>query len=912
MDIVGRVRELARADELIAEASAGRGAVLLIEGVAGIGKTRLLREISAAAAAAGHHVLRANASELEQPFAFGLARQAIEPVLEAMAPLERDELLAGVVAPARPALEGVHPDDAARESHAVLNGIFWLLARLAQRRPLLLALDDVHWADAGTRRLLAHLAPRAESVALLVVATARPRNGALTGTEVLTPRALDEEGVGTVVRETLGAAAAPELTRACLAASGGNPFLLVELVRELREDPTPRGVHSVTPESVARSVAARLHALGPSASALARAVAILDRTALGTAAALAGIDEDAAVTATDELARAGLLAGDTPLRFAHPLLRSAVDADLAPGERGRLHAAAARLLEQRGAPVEHVAAHLLHVEPRGEPGAADVLARAGRNALSSGAPDTAVRLLRRALDESPGTAAGEQLLYDLATAESAVGAPEARSRMRAVVDTARDPALRARALRDLTWQTGGPEGQRDLLPLYEPVVRDVDDRELRLTLESARLTALFLTPGQLDQFMAEIERFRDLPGDTPGECGVLAWVTEAARLAGSAADEVGALAERAARHPISPGAGRGPVWLQAFVLPLISCDRFATADAVIAPVFDLAREHGSASAFASASLQRAVMRFAEGDLVACEADARAALDAEALGDFYAFQPLIPLLHALADQGKFADGETLLADWALDGDLGPGPVYAALLAARGRLRAAAGDMAAARADLGAARRAMDFAEGFAIEFEARLDEALVLHACGETVAARRAADEALDAASAWGARRAAGGAMRVAGLLRGGAEGLEMLREAAAMLGDSPARLWHARALVDLGAALRRANQRSECRPPLRAGLELAEACGAVPLAEHARRELAASGGRVPPRAGSGLAELTASERRVAEHAAQGLSNPEIAQRLFVTIKTVEMHLSNTYRKLGIGSRHELPGALGHP
>jgi DNA-binding NarL/FixJ family response regulator len=129
------------------------------------------------------------------------------------------------------------------------------------------------------------------------------------------------------------------------------------------------------------------------------------------------------------------------------------------------------------------------------------------------------------------------------------------------------------------------------------------------------------------------------------------------------------------------------------------------------------------------------------------------------------------------------------------------------------------------------------------------------------------------------------------------------------LQDSPARLWYANALVDLGAALRRANHRRDSRKPLREGIDIADVCGAIPLADRARRELQASGGRVQPRTGGRYDELTPSEQRIAELAASGLSNPEIAQRLFVTVKTVEMHLSNAYRKLDIRSRHQLAGAL---
>jgi DNA-binding CsgD family transcriptional regulator len=147
------------------------------------------------------------------------------------------------------------------------------------------------------------------------------------------------------------------------------------------------------------------------------------------------------------------------------------------------------------------------------------------------------------------------------------------------------------------------------------------------------------------------------------------------------------------------------------------------------------------------------------------------------------------------------------------------------------------------------------------------------------------------------------------MLGGGERGLRDLREAAELLAASGARLEHARALVELGAALRRANQRTAAREPLRSGLDLAYRSGAVRLARRARAELLSAGAR--PRRGvlTGLEALTASERRVAELAAAGMSNPEIAQALFVTLNTVEGHLRHAYRKLSISSRGQLPAAL---
>lgn len=145
------------------------------------------------------------------------------------------------------------------------------------------------------------------------------------------------------------------------------------------------------------------------------------------------------------------------------------------------------------------------------------------------------------------------------------------------------------------------------------------------------------------------------------------------------------------------------------------------------------------------------------------------------------------------------------------------------------------------------------------------------------------------------------------MLLGGQPGIDHLRQATQRLAVTPVRLAQARALIDLGATLRRAGLRGECRKPLREGLDLAEEGFAAPLAARARAELAATGIRVPRRRIGD--PLTPSERRIVELAAAGQSNPRIAQALFVTVKTVESHLANAYHKLGVSSRRELSAAL---
>jgi DNA-binding CsgD family transcriptional regulator len=189
---------------------------------------------------------------------------------------------------------------------------------------------------------------------------------------------------------------------------------------------------------------------------------------------------------------------------------------------------------------------------------------------------------------------------------------------------------------------------------------------------------------------------------------------------------------------------------------------------------------------------------------------------------------------------------------------------------------------------------------------RSGAALALDRLGRHDEAIALLEEELAAARRWGAPGTVGPALRMLGLLRGD---LALLEEAVGVLETSHARLELAKALADLGAALRRERRPSDAREPLRRALEVADACSADGLVEHVRSELYAAGARPRTSALGGVDALTASERRVAGFAAEGQSNRDIAQALFVTPKTVEVHLSNAYRKLGIRSRRELAGAL---
>jgi DNA-binding CsgD family transcriptional regulator len=234
----------------------------------------------------------------------------------------------------------------------------------------------------------------------------------------------------------------------------------------------------------------------------------------------------------------------------------------------------------------------------------------------------------------------------------------------------------------------------------------------------------------------------------------------------------------------------------------------------------------------------------------------------------------------------------------------------LLRARATVRMAAGDAAGAARDFLAV---WDVVDRFGIRnpagVHARSSAALALAACGDSDGARELAEEELVAARAFGAPTAVGRSLRSLGLVTGD---LDALREAVAVLGTSPARTEHARALLDLGATLRRRGRQREAAEQLRAALDLAGRCGARALERQAREELGVLGLRPRRTAVAGVDALTAAELRVARLAAAGHTNRAIAQELFVSIKTVETHLRRCFDKLGVGARQQLANALERP
>ena len=376
--LLEREHELEALGSVVAAAVGGAGQMIVVEGPPGVGKTRLLADARAEAARSGVLVLDGRGVELEREFAFGVARQLLEPTVFACDEDERATIFDGA---ARLAARLFDPDpDVATGLDAnfgTFHGLYWLVVNLADRSPLLVCVDDAHWADVPTLRFLDYLAHRIDGLAVsMVVAGRAPESGDHDGlwgelaaqatASGLLPQPLSEQGVRTLVRERLGPESADEFCAACHLATQGNPLFLRELLAALRASGvTPSSdatatVTTVGSTAVSRFVLHRLAALGPDATELARAVAVLgDRTDVSTAARVAALADATARDVADALVRADVLTPAERLEFVHPVVRAAIYEDLAPGERQLRHAAAADVLAGGGAAPERVAAHVL-------------------------------------------------------------------------------------------------------------------------------------------------------------------------------------------------------------------------------------------------------------------------------------------------------------------------------------------------------------------------------------------------------------------------------------------------------------------------------------------------------------------------------------------------------------------------
>ena len=928
-DLLEREAELELIESLIGATGRG-GRLLAIEGPPGIGKTALVATAKWLGQAAGLRVLSARGSELERSFSFGVVRQLFEPLLASERADERAGLLAGAAALAASVFDParVASDPAGDSSLATLHGLYWLTANLAERQPLLLTVDDLQWSDLASLRWLAYLLPRMEGLELLVVAALRPRE---LGTDralvaqivsdplaaVVHPGVLSVDATALLLREGVSADSEDTFSAACHRETGGNPLLLRELVDALAADGVaPIGanaarVHEIAARAGSRAVSVRLAGLPREATSLAQAVAVLgDEAEPRLAGALAGLEVEVVSDAAGALARVDVLRPSTPLGFVHPLIGAAVYETMAPGERERAHARAARLILDAGLEPERAAAHLLRSAPSGDAAVVTTLRDAARRAGSRGASESAVAYLRRALAEPPPELERAELLGELGSVEAHVDGEAAIEHLRAARDLIEDPIRRAQIALVLGRQLFFLHDE-EAETLYTAALEELGnaDAELGHMLEAGLIHADLFVPSRHESARLRLEQIRGtIAGRTVGEKLLLSLLAMYDAVSGRPAAEVIPLARLALADGELVRAD-----VSAAVFPLCTVLGMADLDEVLLVFEDVlgeAHRRGSTVTYAAVKVFRAQSLLWRGDLGEAEAESR---DALAIADTwgatarFAGHATAFLADSLMEQGRLDDAA---AELSRAQSL---PESARMLYLRdsiARLRILRGDPAGGSADLLDACRRFDSVDNRNPALIAwRSPAALALLQLGEQDEARRLASEELELARTWGAPRALGAALRVAGLVEGGEQGLQQLGEAVEVLSDSPAKLEHAKARGELGAALRRAGHRVQAREHLRRAVELATICGAGALAARSESELLASGARPRRIALSGVESLTPSERRVAELAAQGPTNREIAQALFVTQRTVEVHLTSIFRKLDIKSRSQLAAAL---
>jgi len=929
--------------DLVRAVHDGRGRVVLFEAAAGLGKTALLERGTAAAREAGLAVLRARGHELERGFAWGIARSLFEPSLSQRRRADRDRLLDGPAASARvlfgegkgkgegdEGAGGPGPD----AGFAITHALYWLALRLGDRAPLLVVVDDVHWVDDASLRWLIYLSARVAEAPVGVLAAARSAEpGSADLVDVLADdsrahvsalRPLSPAAVSRLVRDQLPGAG-DDVCRRSFELTAGNPLHLRALLTAVEPaGPVPDYADLAAGATTAarvleRSVLRRVAAMGAGARGLAEAVAVFDGDVpLALAAALAELEPPRARTAADELARVDLLRSGDPVGFTHPLLRAAVYGGLPEHLRGATHKRAALLLAVAGAADEQVCAHLLEASPAGDPDVVERLRATARRALGQAAPSSAVDYLGRALREPPAEPLRPMVLAELGHAEATAGRREAIDHLEAAIALVDDVAARARLLLGFGRALHHSGRLSDACAAFRQGSEELDaagadEAELRVDLDGGYLNAALFVP---DRSLDARRRARAVMASAER----LASDAELALLSSALMLEVWAAGPRdeilnAAHRLLGEGrltqqdaaSSQGPWHL---ISSLGWCDDYAGAEAALRVAFADAGRRGSVLAYVLSCVFRSRHALWTGRIGDAVHDARRAVELSPPHSVYRCSAAYCLVSGLLEQHAEEEADAVLR--AVDREQpAPPPFFAAWRQmAAGRLAAARDDHAVALDAFLAAGRshtALGIVNPAVLPW--RSEAAMAAQKLGRLDRARALVDEELALAEAFGAPRAIGVARRAAGGLARAEKAVELLRSAGEMLAGCGARVEQSRALTDLGASLRRAGRPGQAREVLHDAAALGADVGAGRVAERARRELRAAGGRSSTRAGGRGGGLTAGERRVAELAAAGQTNRQIANALFITVKAVEWHLRNAYRKLAIVGRGDLALAL---
>lgn len=860
----------------VADLHQGSGCVVAIEGRAGAGKTALLDAGVALARSAGHEVRVARAREHERS--------------TPGATVGRLELAQGNTAAA---------------THE--------LARLATARPVVVAVDDLHLADGQSIATLLDVADQIEDLAVLLMIALRrgewppdePRLHRLRESAcaaVLRPAPLSRLGVTHVLLDHGGSAEAAEQLAEWTA---GIPFLVAAVAHAGRE-------HGRIPDDVAAAVSRELGRLSAAEVALARSLSILGPgTPLRQVARLAELDRPSAERAADRLARVGLLAPGDPLSFHAPIEGAAIAGAIESFARARAHRDAASVLLDEAADDVQIAEHLVVTSAAGDPEVVATLRAAADRAVADGRPDRAARYLERALDEPPAAEERDETLLALVNAEALCGRPSSADRLERALDRLADGRSRAEALRlfgGLLFLRGQPE--RAAATLQRGLEHAGDDEGLREALLGDYLAAAWFAPSLRADARARfgaVMQSITAGGPLPTAPGLLVQVANAMAEGGAPrADVLEIIGELLRTNPAwdGPPFGLFSHWVCG---ACVTVDELALAERVSTRSYQAACDAGDVVRQCATSYWLGIAHLHQGRLEEATRWLEAALSPRDAG----WTTAVPWAAAALCVTELERGRREHAARALDvaKDAEPEGFHSTvLLEARGHLAMADGDPAGA---LELYEASGEFARSVGIAAPAmvtwRSNAAFALRAQGGDLgrASTLAAQGLASARSIGGARQIARGLRAVAAAQADPAAAAGVLREARAITAAAGPRLEHLHVLADLGAALVATGDHAAAREPLHEALECSERSGAGGLTTRVRTLLHATGLRPRSTTRSGAGTLTAGELRVAQLAAAGRSNPAIAERLTVSQRTVETHLYNTFRKLGIHRREDL-------
>ncbi|MEV0116755.1 AAA family ATPase [Streptomyces sp. NPDC050844] len=857
----------ARAVDELCSDSMTAGGLLVFRGEAGIGKTALLTEVRRIAEGRAT-VWTARGGETVTSVPFNVVRQLLQPALVSLTPDEAREYLGDWYEIAGPALGIAEPGGVQADPQGVCDGLVEAVARLAGLHwPLVLIIDDAHWADQETLHWLAAFSQRLAELPVLVVVAHRPDEargdsarhlaavGAASGPSTVL-QALTPEAAAGLTRATLGEHADAPFCREVWAVTGGNPYESVELLAKVHDselepvEGSADELRALNRSARGRGLVARLEGLGTDVTRFAWAAAILGAAIpLDLAASLAGLTRESAQRCAERLRTARILLGDDrSMEFVHPLIASTVYRSIPPATRTAMHGQAAWAVTLSGRGAAAASRHLLEVHPDDDPELVEQLRHAAAEHLAVGAPDAARRCLERALREPPLPEIHARVLYELGCATLLTSPATTIRHLREALHTpGLDRTLRVDAVCRLSQALVHNDQLEEALRVVDAEAARLEPGPDRLRLQGVHYMWEGIHAGEEDA-TGRSRRLAALAGPLPGrdnsERALLILRAFDAMTRGENAEEIVELCDRAlVNGRLAPGLGwTDTEWGFELLMMLgsayIFTDRLDRAESLFAEAvraYETAGWSGGHLALAKAWVGLVHRR--RGRLKEAEASLRDSLrlaDRVGSGLPMHWDAACMLIDTLLARGKVDEAQDVAERYGI------APPYPSTIfvpdihSVRGRLLIAVGQRTEGVNELEVAAKASN-ARGRYNTIVAPWAHDLARALASDDP--RRAAELAADArvqAELFGTETAIGEALRCAASLESGQRAVDLYARAVACLEASPCAYEHAVARVEYGIAAGAASE-------LARGLALADACGADGLVARARASLAVAG-----------------------------------------------------------------------